>query len=110
MKEIYQVLDLKNEIEKFRYYLKEKYKDNTINSLILNMTKIEVDRLYEDEFLFKIVLNDFITLGKIEIYFRKIGDYEIEYKLKDEIFNSLKLEFDEYLNKLFKLNYRMNFE
>lgn len=109
MKEIYQVLDLKNEIEKFRYYLKNKYRNNTVNSLILNTTKVEVDRLYEDEFLFEIILNDYISFGKIEIYFKKIGNYKIEYKLDDEVFNSLKSEFDDFLNKLFKLNYRMRF-
>lgn len=110
MKGIYQVLDLKNEIEKFRYYLIEKYRKNTVNSLILNTFKVDVKRLYEDEFLYEIIFNDYVSFGKIEIYFREIGDYEIEYKLGDEIFNSLKSEFDEYLNKLFKLNYRMNFE
>lgn len=96
MKEIYQVLDLKNEIEKFRYYLKNKYRNNTVNSLILNTTKVEVDRLYEDEFLFEIILNDYISFGKIEIYFKKIGNYKIEYKLDDEVFNSLKSEFDDF--------------
>lgn len=109
MVSIYQVLDLKNEIEKFRYYLIEKYRKNTVNSLILNTFKVEVKRLYEDEFLYEIIFNDYVSFGKIEIYFRKIGDYEIKYKLDDEIFNSLKLEFDEYLNNLFKLNYRMKF-
>ena len=109
MKEIYQVLDLKNEIEKFRYYLIDKYRNNTVNSLILNTTKIEINRLYEDEFLFEIILNDYMSFGKIKIYFKKIGDYEIKYKLDDEVFNNLKSEFDDFLNKLFKLNYRMKF-
>lgn len=109
MKEIYQVLDLKNEIEKFRYYLKNKYKNSTVDSLILNTFKIDLKRLYEDEFLFYITLNDYISFGEIEIYFRKIGDYEIEYILDNEVFNNLKSEFDDFLNKLFKLNYRMKF-
>lgn len=109
MKKVYQVLDLKNEIEKFRYYLKEKYKNSTINSLILSTFKIEVKRLYEDEFLFDIRMNDYISFGKIEIFFRKIGDFEIKYNLNNDVFNDIKLEFDDFLNKLFKLNYRMRF-
>lgn len=109
MKKIYQVLDLKNEIEKFKYYLKDKYKDSTSNSIILNTFKVEVSKLYENEFLFCIRMNDYISFGEIKIFYKNIGDFEIEYNLNNEIFDTLKSEFDEYLNKLFKLNYRMRF-
>ena len=112
MASIYQALDLKNEIEKFKYYLNSKYSKNLSKSVMLNTLNVKLEKLYSDEFLYKVEFIDFLELYTIEVSFRNIGDFEIKYEEvpNDEVMSSIVNEIGEYLNKLFKLNYKMNFE
>lgn len=113
MVSIYQALDLKNEIEKFKYYLKEKYSNKSMPiSVMLHTLNIDLERLYLDEFIYKISFTDYMEFYIIKIYFRDIGDFEIECNeiYNDKVISSIIYEIKEYLDRLFKLNYRMNFE
>lgn len=113
MVSIYQALDLKNEIEKFKYYLKEKYSNKSMPmSVMLHTLNIDLERLYLDEFIYKINFTDYMEFYIIKVYFRDIGDFEIECNeiYNDKVVSSIIDEIKEYLDKLFKLNYRMNFE
>ncbi len=113
MVSIYQALDLKNEIEKFKYYLKEKYLNKSMPiSVMLHTLNIDLERLYLDEFIYKISFTDYMEFYIIKVYFRDIGDFEIECSeiYNDKVVLSIIDEIKEYLDKLFKLNYKMNFE
>ena len=113
MVSIYQALDLKNEIEKFKYYLKEKYLNKSMPmSVMLYTLNIDLERLYLDEFIYKISFTDYMEFYIIKVYFRGIGDFEIECNevYNDKVVSSIIDEIKEYLDRLFKLNYRMNFK
>lgn len=112
MVSIYQALDLKNEIEKFKYHLIKKYSDKSLfKSVILNTLNIDLERLYLDEFIYKVRFVDYSEYYTIKVYFRGINDFDIECdKISDDkIISSIMNELKDYLNKLFKLNYRMKF-
>lgn len=108
---VYQALDLKNEIEKFKYYLIDKYSKSLFKSVILNTLNIELERLYLDEFVYKIEFSDYKDLYFIKVNFKGINDFEISFnKLSnDKIIVDIVNELKDYLYKLFKLNYRMKF-
>ena len=53
MVSVHQALDLKNEIEKFKYYLINKYSKSLFKSVILNTLNIDLEILYLDEFIYK---------------------------------------------------------
>lgn len=111
MPSLYQALDLKNEIEKFKYHLINKYSKSLFKSVILNTLNIELERLYLDEFIYKIRFTDYNECYTIKVYFRGINDFDIECDKisNDKIISDIMDEIKEYLNKLFKLNYRMKF-
>ena len=112
MASLYQALDLKNEIEKFKYHLIEKYSNKSLSmSVILNTLNIDLERLYFDEFIYKVRFINYNECYTIKVYFRNINDFDIECdKISDDkIISSIIDELKEYLNKLFKLNYRMKF-
>jgi|GEM_PF-5640811 hypothetical protein len=112
MASLYQALDLKNEIEKFKYHLIEKYLNKSLfKSVILNTLNIDLQRLYLDEFIYKIRFIDYNECYTIKVYFRDINDFDIECDKisNDKIISDIMDEIKEYLNKLFKLNYRMKF-
>ena len=108
---VYQALDLKNEIEKFKYHLIDKYSKSLFKSVILNTLNIDLQRLYLDEFIYKIRFIDYNECYTIKVYFRGINDFDIEFDKisNDKIISDIMDEIKEYLNKLFKLNYRMKF-
>ncbi len=111
MVSVYQSLDLKNEIEKFKYHLIDKYSKSLFKSVILNTLNIDLQRLYLDEFIYKIRFIDYNECYTIKVYFRGINDFDIECDKisNDKIISDIMDEIKEYLNKLFKLNYRMKF-
>lgn len=111
MVSVYQALDLKNEIEKFKYHLIDKYSKSLFKSVILNTLNIDLQRLYLDEFIYKIRFIDYNECYTIKVYFRGINDFDIECDKisNDKIISDIMDEIKEYLNKLFKLNYRMKF-
>lgn len=111
MVSVYQALDLKNEIEKFKYHLIDKYSKSLFKSVILNTLNIDLQRLYLDEFIYKIRFIDYNECYTIKVYFRDINDFDIECDKisNDKIISDIMDEIKEYLNKLFKLNYRMKF-
>ena len=111
MVNVHQALDLKNEIEKFKYYLINKYSKSLFKSVILNTLNIDLEILYLDEFIYKIRFIDFNECYTIKVYFKGINDFNIECdKISDDkIVFDIMDELKEYLNKLFKLNYRMKF-
>lgn len=111
MVSLYQALDLKNEIEKFKYHLIDKYSKSLFKSVILNTLNIDLQRLYLDEFIYKIKFTDYNECYTIKVYFRGINDFDIECDKisNDKIISDIMDEIKEYLNKLFKLNYRMKF-
>lgn len=81
-------------------------------SVMLYTLNIDLERLYLDEFIYKISFTDYMEFYIIKVYFRDIGDFEIEGNeiYNDKVVSSIIDEIKEYLDKLFKLNYRMNFE
>ena len=111
MVSVYQALDLKNEIEKFKYHLIDKYSKSLFKSVILNTLNIDLQRLYLDEFIYKIRFIDYNECYTIKVYFRGINDFDIKCDKisNDKIISDIMDEIKGYLNKLFKLNYRMKF-
>lgn len=111
MVSVYQALDLKNEIEKFKYHLIDKYSKSLFRSVILNTLNIDLERLYLDEFIYKVRFIDYNECYTIKVYFRGINDFDIEFDKisNDKIISDIMNEIKEFLNKLFKLNYRMKF-
>lgn len=112
MPSLYQALDLKNEIEKFKYHLIKKYSNKSLSMLvILNTLNIDLERLYFDEFIYKVRFINYNECYTIKVYFRNINDFDIECDKisNDKIISDIMDEIKEYLNKLFKLNYRMKF-
>lgn len=111
MVSVYQALDLKNEIEKFKYHLIDKYSKSLFKSVILNTLNIDLQRLYLDEFIYKIRFINYNECYTIKVYFRGINDFDIECDKisNDKIISDIMDEIKEHLNKLFKLNYRMKF-
>ena len=114
MASIYKALDLQNEIEKFKYYLKDKYSKDTDKLVMLHNLSIELNRnkLCLEEFIYKIEFNNFTEHYTINVTFKNINDFEIEYYKTNDDKNALDIirELKEYLGRLFRLNYRMNFE
>ena len=80
---VYKALDLKNEIDKYRYFIGSTYNLSTGENIYLYNYSSSISKMYEDVYKIEIKLSDYITNTLIEIEYGDIkGNGELWYNLK----------------------------
>ena len=75
---VYKALDLKNEIDKYRYFIGSTYNLSTVENIYLYNYSSSISKMYEDVYKIEIKLSDYITNTLIEILATHSRDFSHE--------------------------------
>lgn len=105
---VFKALDLKNELEKFKYNLLKENK-GSIYTIVLHNTTVDIDN-YCEGFKYTIYFSDYIDKFKLEVYVLGLGNYEIEEKGNKKYFENVINDYLDFIDLLFTYDYRKSYE